>query len=486
MENQCKIQTQKDFKKMLLEDPLFKQQIKRIFDFFSINRKLSRRIDQLSPPKKYSNFSDFMEDQQYIKFFYDSIKMINMPEILNAHVNRKYVLYHNDFNKLTSRFEVNGFLLDIENKIKDMVVESEKLIDLEKNKRVGITRIKIKNHKKALILKYKFSNPSKSLDFNQMFDIIKQHKTNKQIQKKITEEFYDAHEEDFNEILISNIINLMNFVCPLFPYFYYASLSSITYNGKELPVIVSIQEDSGYRITEIIKKFSDKNNPVSLQVREDFYSSMIEQLTFGLYMAQKAFSFIHFDLHEGNVLFEKIDKKQKMYYKYSNGQRENIYEVKTNGFIFHLIDFGRSRVRIGKQYYYNRAIMSMVDKKILYQSDLIYLARNILISWDSKLASILQNPNNSKYKFVRYFNAILNCDGNYSVAFPSFSCPNNRMINCSSKNRQNLYHQNYSLTDSCVSAQPSKLISKYMTRLRVKEAKKNHFVIPLNSFCLKK
>ena len=60
MEEECKIQTQKYFKKMLLNDPLFKQQMKRIIDFFSINGKLARRIDQSSPSKKYSSFSDFI------------------------------------------------------------------------------------------------------------------------------------------------------------------------------------------------------------------------------------------------------------------------------------------------------------------------------------------------------------------------------------------------------------------------------------------
>jgi len=283
-------------------------------------------------------------------------------------------------------------------------------------------------------------------------------------------------------VFISSIINLMNFICPLFPYFYFASLSNVVVKNVELPCVISVQEDVGKDIVEEIYKFSKKDDEESVAMRELFYSSMLEQLTFGLYLAQKSFNFVHFDLHPGNVLFEKIDKNQNLYYKYSK-THSSIYEIQTNGFLFHIIDFGRSYVKTENNEYYDEEVMQMTGRMISYQSDLLFICRRITFSADKKLASILENPQYSNLKFVKYFRAILGCQGNDELAYPSRYCLNNKMENCKWTHGDSFYQKTYLMGNQCKQSLPSQLISNEMHIIKVDKAKENRYVIPIDGLC---
>ena len=69
----------------------------------------------------------------------------------------------------------------------------------------------------------------------------------------------------------------------------------------------------------------------------DVIKSCLFQIIFGLSYLQKHFEFTHNDLHINNIMYSKTDKLY-LYYKYNN----LYFKVPTHGYIFKIIDFGRS------------------------------------------------------------------------------------------------------------------------------------------------
>jgi len=69
----------------------------------------------------------------------------------------------------------------------------------------------------------------------------------------------------------------------------------------------------------------------------ELIKSCIFQISFALSYLQKHFSFTHNDLHINNIMFKKTDKKY-IYYKFCN----IYFKVPTFGYLFKIIDFGRS------------------------------------------------------------------------------------------------------------------------------------------------
>ena len=65
--------------------------------------------------------------------------------------------------------------------------------------------------------------------------------------------------------------------------------------------------------------------------------SCLFQISFALIYLQKNYQFTHNDLHINNIMFKKTEKKF-LYYKFNN----IYFKVPTFGFIFKMIDFGRS------------------------------------------------------------------------------------------------------------------------------------------------
>ena len=78
--------------------------------------------------------------------------------------------------------------------------------------------------------------------------------------------------------------------------------------------------------------------------------SCLFQITFALTYLQKHFYFTHNDLHINNVMFIKT-KKPFLYYKFNN----QYFKVPTYGYLFKIIDFGRSIFTFRKKTYMNDA-----------------------------------------------------------------------------------------------------------------------------------
>ena len=73
------------------------------------------------------------------------------------------------------------------------------------------------------------------------------------------------------------------------------------------------------------------------ELEHDKYASILFQIVITLLVYQKVFKFTHNDLHTNNIMFIKTE--QEFLYYIVNGKS---YKVPTYGYIFKLIDFGRS------------------------------------------------------------------------------------------------------------------------------------------------
>jgi hypothetical protein len=76
--------------------------------------------------------------------------------------------------------------------------------------------------------------------------------------------------------------------------------------------------------------------------------SCLFQISFSLAYLQKHYKFTHNDLHINNIMFQKTDKTF-IYYKFNN----KYFKVPTYGYLFKIIDFGRSIFTFHKKQYFN-------------------------------------------------------------------------------------------------------------------------------------
>jgi hypothetical protein len=76
-------------------------------------------------------------------------------------------------------------------------------------------------------------------------------------------------------------------------------------------------------------------------IKDNINSQLIKtcmfQVSFALCFLQKKYKFCHNDLHINNIMFQKTEKTY-LYYKFNN----MYFKVPTHGYIFKIIDFGRS------------------------------------------------------------------------------------------------------------------------------------------------
>ena len=87
---------------------------------------------------------------------------------------------------------------------------------------------------------------------------------------------------------------------------------------------------------------------IKQQLSLSLLKSCLFQITFALIYLQKHYQFTHNDLHINNVMYRKTDKPF-LYYKYNN----QYFKVPTYGYLFKIIDFGRSIFTIGKKTFMN-------------------------------------------------------------------------------------------------------------------------------------
>ena len=92
-----------------------------------------------------------------------------------------------------------------------------------------------------------------------------------------------------------------------------------------------------------LEDFLDTND-----INYDILKSCLFQIIFTLTLLQKHFNFTHNDLHINNIMY-KSTKDTYLYYKYNN----KYYKIPTHGYIFKIIDFGRSIYTFKNKTYFN-------------------------------------------------------------------------------------------------------------------------------------
>lgn len=96
----------------------------------------------------------------------------------------------------------------------------------------------------------------------------------------------------------------------------------------DVPVITTVMETCEGTFYDLLDAHPDN---------KEAHSAWVAQIVFALAYAQRAYGFVHNDLHGNNVMYVKTDK-EFLYYKHQG----TCYKVPTFGFLIKLIDFDRS------------------------------------------------------------------------------------------------------------------------------------------------
>ncbi len=109
---------------------------------------------------------------------------------------------------------------------------------------------------------------------------------------------------------------------------------------KDIPVQMFFIEELEGTLEDLLDDFDKMNT--------DIIVSAIFQISFALCYLQKHYQFTHNDLHINNIMFQKTDK-DFLYYKFNN----LYYKVPTHGYLFKIIDFGRSIFTYHSKLFFN-------------------------------------------------------------------------------------------------------------------------------------
>ncbi len=109
---------------------------------------------------------------------------------------------------------------------------------------------------------------------------------------------------------------------------------------EKLPTQLFFIEKLQGTLEDLLTKIEDLNI--------DLITSCIFQISFALLFMQKNYSFTHNDLHINNVMFTTTNKTF-LYYKLNN----IYYKVPTYGYLFKIIDFGRSIFKFHNRLFFN-------------------------------------------------------------------------------------------------------------------------------------
>ena len=119
-------------------------------------------------------------------------------------------------------------------------------------------------------------------------------------------------------------------------------------------------------------------------IAEDVLLSCIFQISFALTYLQKHFAFTHNDLHINNIMY-KSTTTTYLYYKYNN----IYFKVPTHGYIFKIIDFGRSIYTFKNKTYHNDVYSKYGEAEGQYQ----YPIPNVASYRDNRYKNdIMPNP----------------------------------------------------------------------------------------------
>ena len=109
---------------------------------------------------------------------------------------------------------------------------------------------------------------------------------------------------------------------------------------EKLPVQLFFIEKLQGTLEDLLTKIGELNT--------DLIQSCIFQVSFALLYLQKYYGFTHNDLHINNVMFTSTNKTF-LYYKFNN----IYYKVPTYGYLFKIIDFGRSIFTFHNRLFFN-------------------------------------------------------------------------------------------------------------------------------------
>jgi hypothetical protein len=97
---------------------------------------------------------------------------------------------------------------------------------------------------------------------------------------------------------------------------------------KDVPVVTTVMEACEGTFYDLLDEHPDN---------KEAHAAWVAQIVFALAYAQRAFGFVHNDLHGNNVMYVKTDQTH-LYYKHQGTN----YKVPTFGYILKLIDFDRA------------------------------------------------------------------------------------------------------------------------------------------------
>jgi len=215
--------------------------------------------------------------------------------------------------------------------------------------------------------------------------------------------FFKKESEALNESTNGICLSNMNHVNHLFPFLYYSCLDLDLDHEKQTASfkIITIQEKMGSVDMHRLIRYPANYGFVEgleddLFEKLKFYDSLLVQLCFGLLDAEQAMQFVHFDVRLPNITVEKTNQEHLMFKR--NGKT---YKIPTNGYLFRLIDFGRSHVLydgISTEISIND-LEEDQDYSKLYFVDMMKFVRMVLQGEDPHLFElIVLSSNNPKYR----------------------------------------------------------------------------------------
>jgi len=224
-------------------------------------------------------------------------------------------------------------------------------------------------------------------------------------------QYFQRKSEALNEAVNGICLSNMNHINHVFPFLYYSCVDLQLNHESQTAMfkIITIQEKMGITSVDSMIQFPKKygfdpnfnnfNSNEKVKLKFDFYDSLIPQIYFGLLDAAEAMQLVHFDVRLPNITVEKTNQK------YIELQRKGkSYKIPTRGYLFRLIDFGRSHVSyngISTETHLNDLNKSNQNYSKLYFVDMMKLARLLIHSEDphfiKAIIYISQQPKEFEY-----------------------------------------------------------------------------------------
>jgi len=221
--------------------------------------------------------------------------------------------------------------------------------------------------------------------------------------QKMFDIFFDTDSEALNEAINGICLSNMNHINHMFPFLYYSCLDlELDHERQEAKFkVITIQEKMGLtdlqQVVNDPESYSFENElTFDLKTKLSFYNSLFAQLCFGIADAVDALEFIHFDIRPPNITVEKTNQKYVQYKR--NGK---IYNVPTNGYIFRLIDFGRSHTTYEDYETVSEInyLSTVKDYSQLYFVDMMKFVRVLLQGEDPNLFEMIIDASVQSYSF---------------------------------------------------------------------------------------